>query len=133
MNDDPLDCLIIGGGPAGLTAAIYLARFHLKLQVVDAGNSRAALDPLHPQSCRLSRRHIGEELLARMTAQAQKYGAAIETGPGDPARPDRRRLRAPNGAQGAATARTVLLATGVTQPPPADGRGAARRGAGRAA
>ena len=28
--DDILDCLIIGGGPAGLTAAIYLSRFHLR-------------------------------------------------------------------------------------------------------
>ena len=35
--DEPLDCLIIGGGPAGLTAAIYLTRFHLSAKVVDAG------------------------------------------------------------------------------------------------
>jgi thioredoxin reductase (NADPH) len=45
MNEPELDCLIVGAGPAGLTAAIYLARFHLKLRVVDAGNSRAALIP----------------------------------------------------------------------------------------
>ena len=59
MDEPELDCLVIGGGPAGLTAAIYLARFHLKLKVVDAGNSRAALDPLHPQPCRLSRGDFG--------------------------------------------------------------------------
>ena len=35
MENDPLDCLIVGGGPAGLTAAIYLARFQLKVRVVD--------------------------------------------------------------------------------------------------
>jgi hypothetical protein len=38
-----LDCPIVGAGPAGLTAAIYLARFHLSIGIVDAGQSRAAL------------------------------------------------------------------------------------------
>ena len=43
MDEAPLDCLIIGGGPAGLTAAIYLARFHLSILVVDGGKSPASL------------------------------------------------------------------------------------------
>jgi hypothetical protein len=40
-----LDCLIIGGGPAGLTAAIYLARYRRAAVLVDDGASRAALIP----------------------------------------------------------------------------------------
>ncbi|TGP86020.1 FAD-binding protein, partial [Mesorhizobium sp. M8A.F.Ca.ET.213.01.1.1] len=35
------DCLIIGGGPAGLAAATYLGRFRRRVMVVDAGESRA--------------------------------------------------------------------------------------------
>ena len=45
MNDKPLDCLVIGAGPAGLTAAIYLARFHLDILVVDRGKGRATMIP----------------------------------------------------------------------------------------
>ena len=40
-----IDCLIVGGGPAGLTAAIYLARYRRDAVLVDEGVSRAKLIP----------------------------------------------------------------------------------------
>ena len=42
---EPLDCAIIGGGPGGLTAAIYLARFRRAAVVVDTAASRARWIP----------------------------------------------------------------------------------------
>ncbi len=120
MNDVDLDCLIIGGGPAGLTAAIYLARFHLKLRVVDAGKSRASLIPCTNNHAGFPDGISGAELIERMKAQAQRFGAAIETA--RVTRLDRIEggFEAEYGA-GPVTARTVLLATGVAnRRPPMD-------------
>lgn len=75
-----LDCLIVGGGPAGLTAAIYLARFHLHVSVVDEGGSRALLIlkslnvPGFPDGI------SGQDLLARMREHARRYGADLIEG-----------------------------------------------------
>lgn len=44
-DPDDMESLIIGGGPAGLTAAIYLARYRRKAVVVDSRESRATLIP----------------------------------------------------------------------------------------
>ena len=41
-----LDCLIIGGGAAGFTGAIYLSRFRRNIMLVDAGKSRLSLIPV---------------------------------------------------------------------------------------
>jgi len=112
MDSPDFDCLIVGGGPAGLTAAIYLARFRLKVQVVDAGKSRASWIPCTRNVPGFPDGISGEELIARMTAQAQKYGAAF-------ARGRVTRLERADGlfdaewGEGRATARSVLLATGV--------------------
>jgi thioredoxin reductase (NADPH) len=120
MSDPDLDCLIIGGGPAGLTAAIYLARFHLKLRVVDAGKSRASLIPCTNNHAGFPDGISGAELIARMTAQAQKYGAAIEAGRVTRLERTEGGFEAEWGA-GSVTARSVLLATGVAnRRPPMD-------------
>jgi len=79
MDEPILDCLIIGGGPAGLTAAIYLARFHLGILVVDGGKSRAAWIPCTRNHAGYPEGIAGRELLQRMREQACKYGAKIET------------------------------------------------------
>jgi len=112
MDSPDFDCLIVGGGPAGLTAAIYLARFRLKVQVVDAGKSRASWIPCTRNVPGFPDGISGEELIARMTAQAQKYGAAFARG--RVTRLERADdLFDAEWGEGRATARSVLLATGV--------------------
>jgi thioredoxin reductase (NADPH) len=114
MSDEPCyDCLVIGGGPAGLTAAIYLTRYHLSIKVVDAGKSRAALIPRTHNHAGYPDGIEGKALIALMAEQAQKYGASIVAG--RVTRIDRVEggFRAEWG-EGSVLARSVLLATGVS-------------------
>jgi len=120
MSDFDHDCLVIGGGPAGLTAAIYLVRYHLSLKVIDAGNSRASWIPCSHNHAGYPGGINGKELLRLMREQAQMYGASIETG--RVTRLDRIEggFQADWGA-GCVRARKVLIATGVTnRRPPMD-------------
>jgi thioredoxin reductase (NADPH) len=122
MDEQPLDCLIIGGGPAGLTAAIYLARFHLDILLVDGGKSRASWIPCTRNHAGYPDGIEGKELLRRMRDQACKYGAKIETEfVTKLERDDETGLFTATWGSGQAIARTVLLATGVTnRRPPID-------------
>ena len=122
MDDKPLDCLIVGAGPAGLTAAIYLARFHLDILVVDSGKGRAATIPCTHNHAGYPDGISGKELIARMKEQAQRYGAKIVDG--CVTRIERNEEDGPfcaDWGSGPVAARSVLLATGVTnRRPPMD-------------
>jgi len=117
MAGERLDCIVVGAGPAGLTAAIYLARFRRRFQVVDAGASRAAWIPR-------SRNHPGfpygvggKLLLARMRRQAARYGAEIVAGCVEALTPDAEGFRLIADGQ-PLLARKVILATGVVDNEP---------------
>ena len=122
MDEPILDCLIIGGGPAGLTAAIYLARFHLDILVVDGGKSRAASIPCTRNHAGYPEGIAGEELLQRMRDQACKYGAKIKTEYVTKLERDQKSGHfAATWGSGEAKSRSVLLATGVAnRRPPMD-------------
>ncbi|MFG6283293.1 NAD(P)/FAD-dependent oxidoreductase [Sphingomonas sp. S6] len=112
-GDDGLDdCIIIGAGPAGLTAAIYLARFHLSIRLFDSGSSRAAMIPCTRNHAGYPEGIAGKELLRRMREQAEKYGAYREEKKVTAILPEGDDFRIVTD-DGDFCARTVLLATGV--------------------
>jgi thioredoxin reductase (NADPH) len=116
MENSDLDCLIVGGGPAGLTAAIYLARFRRNVLLVDDGHSRARLIPKshnYPGFLGIS----GVDLLASLREQAEQNGSRMQQGRVD-------ELRTADGAFIARIGNTtlraqrVLLATGIVDESP---------------
>lgn len=72
-----LDCLIIGAGAAGLTAATYLARFRRQITLIDGGASRLLSIPTSHNYPGFAGGIHGSELLQRLREQAQRYGACI--------------------------------------------------------
>ncbi len=70
----PFDCLVIGGGPGGMTAAIYLARMNRKTLLVDGGRSRARLIPRSYNHPGFPGGVKGRDLLGRMREQMRELG-----------------------------------------------------------
>ncbi|RYD25287.1 MAG: NAD(P)/FAD-dependent oxidoreductase [Lysobacteraceae bacterium] len=106
------DCIIIGAGPAGLTAAIYLARFHLKIRLFDCGSSRAALIPRTHNHAGYPGGIKGTDLLRLMLEQAEEFGAVREAAEVTEVRPTGDDFEVHVGDRVFPT-RAVLLATGV--------------------
>ena len=113
-----LDCLVIGGGPAGVTAAIYLARFHLEVRVVDAGQSRVTWIPRTHNHAGYPGGIPGTELLQRMRDQAAAFGVTVEGGVIEQLEHDEDGFTARPTEGEPIQARTVLLATGVVNNAP---------------
>ncbi|MGI4732102.1 MAG: NAD(P)/FAD-dependent oxidoreductase [Janthinobacterium lividum] len=110
--DEPIDCLVVGAGPAGLTAAIYLARFLLSVRVIDAGKSRASWIPRTRNHAGYPGGIPGTELLAKMREQAAEFGVTVTDGLVERVTREGETFVA-SVAGGTIRARTVLLATGV--------------------
>ena len=117
--DDRLDVLVVGAGPAGLTAATYLARFHRRFVVVDAGKSRARWIPTSHNCPGFPHGIGGDALLDKLRAQAEGFGVSIEDGRIERLQRDDGGFIATAADGRAWRARFVLLATGVVDVMPA--------------
>ena len=76
-DPDFKDCVVIGAGPGGMTAALYLNRFHRKVTVIDAGNSRAHWIPQTHNCPGFPDGVSGDDLLERLRTQAVNYDTTV--------------------------------------------------------
>lgn len=106
------DAIVIGGGPAGLTAATYLRRFHRSCLVIDAGNSRARRIPQSHNCPGFPYGVSGVDLLDRMKRQAEGVDAQFHADWVDAIAYRNERFIV-SGREGRWRARTVILASGV--------------------
>ena len=106
------DCVVIGGGPAGLSAAIYLARYMRSVIVADHGSGRSTTHETNEN-------YLGFPDGVRSTAlrdlgrqQAERFGAEfIDCKIGDVSRLDDGFRAATDGIE--LHGRTLIFATGV--------------------
>ena len=115
--DAPYEAVVVGAGPAGLTAAAYLGRFRRRALVLDGGRSRASWIPESHNTPGFPGGVGGADLLARLREQAERYGARIVKDRADAL------VTSPEGFEfalegGRVRARFALLATGVIDKKP---------------
>ncbi len=107
--------IILGSGPAGLTAALYAARAHLKPLVVDGHEAGGQLTlttmvenyPGFPDGL------MGPELISAMRKQAERFGASFLGGGATAADLSRRPFRITIDGE-VAECQTLIIATGAS-------------------
>ena len=76
--DKIYDVIILGGGPAGLSAGLYAGRSRLSTLIIEKGQDGgqiAITDEIENYPGQMVDGESGPELIARMTAQSVKFGA----------------------------------------------------------
>jgi len=135
MGEPPVDVLIVGGGPAGLSAALNLARARASVLVVDTGRPRNAAtlrshgfltrDGISPLELRkLARAEIATYPTVRVLDRTNVTSLSLIDGPAAADAADGIRFAATlqshrSGDPIVASARSALIATGLRETLPA--------------
>ena len=119
MNDSHSlwDAIIVGGGPAGLSAAIYLGRSHRRTLLVHSAHSMAKWEKDVQNYLGFPDGIDGHELLTRGFAQARRFKVEVGEDTMQSIRPSGTHFELVGTAQ-QYRAKRVLLATGLTHLPP---------------
>ena len=122
------EVVVVGGGPAGLTAALYTTRLGHRTAVVDRGGGRAAMMLDTHNVVGVTEDVSGNEFLQTAREQVEAYGADLHRDlVTDAERAEDGRIRL-SGNDGAFLAERVVFATGFSDgradpPLPRTGRG----------
>lgn len=115
-NAEKINCLIIGSGPAGFTAAIYAARANLNPVVYEGMQPGGQLTttteidnfPGYPEGV------TGFEMMEQLKAQAERFGTEVRSGYATRVDFSERPFKVEIDEEKWVTANVVIIATGAT-------------------
>ena len=107
------DSIIIGGGPAGLSAAIYLGRFNRNILVIENGFGRSNYHQLNENYLGFPEGIYALQLKELGKKQAERFGAHFVHGMVEELKKDKQ-LFSVRTDKTIYTAKTLIIATGVT-------------------
>ncbi|MDR1405650.1 MAG: thioredoxin-disulfide reductase [Prevotellaceae bacterium] len=116
LEAEKVKCLIVGGGPAGYTAAIYLSRANVQLVlyegILPGGQLTTTTDvenfPGYPDGI------SGQDMMSDIKAQAARFGADLRSGTVTAADLSQRPFKITVDETQTLEAETLIIATGAT-------------------
>ncbi|GAB3386530.1 NAD(P)/FAD-dependent oxidoreductase [Humibacter soli] len=118
MDQDSWDVIIVGGGPAGLSAALLLGRSRRRVLVIDAGSPRNRF-AAHVHGILGNEDIRPADLVARGRAEAAEYGVEFASGTIERVERTADILRVTDVDGTERTARAMIVATGIRDDLPA--------------
>jgi thioredoxin reductase (NADPH) len=111
-NTGPWECVIVGAGPAGLSAAVYMGRFKRRTLVLDCGDGRWAYGQVNDNYLGFPSGVTGPRLRALGRAHGERFGVVYQDAEVKKVQPDDPGFRLTT-TRGAHRTRTLIWAAGV--------------------